>query len=56
MKLIQTIFDNSRRHFEKGGKLSFLYPFFDATETFFFIPGHSTRVDSNVRDSLDLKP
>jgi Na+-transporting NADH:ubiquinone oxidoreductase subunit B len=55
MKLIQTIFDNSRRHFEKGGKLSFLYPFFDATETFFFIPGHSTRVDSHVRDSLDLK-
>lgn len=55
MKLIQTIFDKNRRHFEKGGRLAFLYPFFDATETFFFIPGHSTRVDSHVRDSLDLK-
>jgi len=55
MKFIQTIFDNNRKHFEKDGKLSFLYPFFDATETFFFIPGHSTRMDSHVRDSLDLK-
>jgi Na+-transporting NADH:ubiquinone oxidoreductase subunit B len=55
MKFIQTIFDKSRKHFEKDGKLSFLYPFYDATETFFFIPGHSTRSDSHVRDSLDLK-
>ena len=55
MKFIQTLFDKSRKHFEKDGKLSFLYPFYDATETFFFIPGHSTRFDSHVRDSLDLK-
>lgn len=55
MKFIQTLFDKNRKHFEKDGKLSFLYPFYDATETFFFIPGHSTRVDSHVRDSLDLK-
>ena len=55
MKFIQHIFDKSRKHFEKGGKLAFLYPFFDATETFFFIPGHTTQVDSHVRDSLDVK-
>lgn len=55
MKFIQTIFDKNRKHFEKDGRLSFLYPFFDATETFFFIPGRSTRMDSHVRDSLDLK-
>jgi Na+-transporting NADH:ubiquinone oxidoreductase subunit B len=55
MKFIQTIFDKSRRHFEKDGKLAFLYPFYDATETFFFIPGHTTRTDSHVRDSLDVK-
>ncbi|MDX2447457.1 MAG: NADH:ubiquinone reductase (Na(+)-transporting) subunit B [Desulfobacterales bacterium] len=55
MKFIQTLFDKNRKHFEKDGKLSFLYPFYDATETFFFIPGHSTRMDSPVRDSLDLK-
>ena len=55
MKFIQTIFDKNRKHFEKDGRLSFLYPFFDATETFFFIPGRSTRGDSQVRDSLDLK-
>ncbi len=55
MKLIQTIFDKSRRHFEKNGKLAFLFPFYDATETFFFIPGHTTRSDSHIRDSLDVK-
>jgi Na+-transporting NADH:ubiquinone oxidoreductase subunit B len=55
MKFIQTLFDKSRRYFEKGGGLSFLYPFFDATETFFFVPERSTRTDAQVRDSLDLK-
>lgn len=55
MQFIQKLFDNNRKHFEKGGKLSFLYPFFDATETFFFIPGHTTRNDPHVRDSLDVK-
>ena len=55
MHFIQKQFDKYRKHFEEGGRLSFLYPFFDATETFFFIPGHSTRQDAHVRDSLDLK-
>jgi len=55
MKFIQKLFDNSRRHFEEGGRFSFLFPFFDATETFFFIPGHVTQEDAHVRDSLDVK-
>jgi Na+-transporting NADH:ubiquinone oxidoreductase subunit B len=55
MQFIQKLFDKNRKHFEKGGRLSFLFPFFDATETFFFIPGHVTLTDSHVRDSLDLK-
>jgi Na+-transporting NADH:ubiquinone oxidoreductase subunit B len=55
MHFIQKQFDKYRKHFESGGRLSFLYPFFDATETFFFIPGHSTQRDAHVRDSLDLK-
>ncbi len=55
MKLLSDFFDNRRRHFEKGGKLEKLKPLFEATETFFFIPGIATRNDAHVRYSLDLK-
>ena len=55
MKWIADIFDKSRRHFEEGGKLAKLYPLFEATESFFFIPGLTTRSDAHIRDSLDVK-
>lgn len=55
MKFIHKLFDSSRVHFEKGGRFETLYPLFEATESFFFIPGIPTRADSNVRDSLDVK-
>jgi Na+-transporting NADH:ubiquinone oxidoreductase subunit NqrB len=55
MKFIHKLFDSSRVHFEKGGRFEKLYPLFEATESFFFIPGIPTRADSHVRDSLDVK-
>ncbi len=55
MKIIRKIFDDSRKHFEKNGKLERLKPLFDATETFFFIPGDVAQVAPHVRDSIDLK-
>ncbi len=55
MKLIQSVFDSSRKHFTKGGTFEKLEPLFDAFETFFFIPGIATSNDPHVRDSLDLK-
>lgn len=55
MKLVKKIFDLQRRHFTKGGKFERLEPIFDATETFFFIPGETTRHDTHIRDTLDVK-
>ena len=55
MKIIADIFDKGRPLFEKDGKLAKWHPLFEATESFFFIPGLTTRADAHVRDSLDVK-
>lgn len=55
MKWLHSIFDAQRRHFEGDGKFARLYPIFEATETFFFIPGIITRTAVQIRDSLDVK-
>ncbi len=55
MKFIADIFDKSRPLFQGDGKLAKWYPIFEATESFFFIPGLTTQVDAHVRDSLDVK-
>jgi len=55
MKLIADLFDKTRPYFEQGGALASLNPLFDAVETVFFSTGVTTRMDSHVRDSLDLK-
>jgi Na+-transporting NADH:ubiquinone oxidoreductase subunit B len=55
MELLKKLFDSQRVHFTEGGRLEKLSPLFDATETFFFIPGETTQNDPHVRDSLDLK-
>lgn len=55
MKLLKKFFDSKRVHFTEGGRLEKLSSLFEATETFFFIPGNITQNDPHVRDSLDLK-
>jgi len=55
MKFLKKIFDSKRKHFAQGGRFEKLHPIFEATETFFFIPGIVTKNDAHVRDSLDLK-
>ncbi|MCG6909231.1 MAG: NADH:ubiquinone reductase (Na(+)-transporting) subunit B [Deltaproteobacteria bacterium] len=55
MKLIADIFEKSRPLFEEEGKLARWFPLFEATESFFFIPGLTTKRDAHVRDSLDVK-
>ncbi len=55
MKLIKNFFKRHHHLFAKGGRFEKLGPVFEATETFFFIPGIPTVKDSHVRDSLDLK-
>jgi Na+-transporting NADH:ubiquinone oxidoreductase subunit B len=55
MKLLKKFFDSKRVHFTEGGRLEKLSSLYEATETFFFIPGNTTQNDPHVRDSLDLK-
>jgi len=54
-KYLKWLFDQSRSHFTKGGKLEKLEPLFDATESFFFIPSVETHTSPHTRDHLDLK-
>jgi len=54
-KSIQWVFDRTRNHFIKGGKLEKLFPLFDATESFFLIPAVPVVHSPNTRDHLDLK-
>ena len=55
MKFARKIFDNIKPHFEKGGKLEKMFPAYDAFETMFFVPSHTTKHGTHIRDSVDLK-
>jgi len=52
---LRTFMDSLAPHFEKGGKLNALYPFYEAVDTALYTPGHTTAGASHVRDGLDLK-
>ena len=41
--------------FQEGGRLSKLYPLYEATDTFLYTPSSVTRTASHVRDGIDLK-
>ena len=55
MKLLKSLLDSVKPHFENGGKLEKLHPAYDAFETFLFVPNHTTKIGSHVRDAIDLK-
>ena len=55
MSALRNTLDKMKPTFSKGGKLSALGSFFDAMETFFFVPKTVTRRGTHVRDSIDLK-
>ncbi|MDZ4858655.1 MAG: NADH:ubiquinone reductase (Na(+)-transporting) subunit B [Candidatus Hydrogenedentes bacterium] len=55
MKALLNAHNRMRKHFEKGGRLEKLYPFFEAQDTFLFTPDSVTKSASHVRDGLDLK-
>jgi len=44
-----------KKPFEKGGKVHFLHSFFEAVETFLFVPDKVTTGRVHVRDSIDMK-
>lgn len=55
MKLFKNLLETVKPHFEKGGKLEKMYPAYDAFETFLFVPDHTSKKGSHVRDAIDLK-
>ena len=55
MKGLRKIVDNVKPTFTEGGKLGFLASFFDAIETFLFVPNTTTKKGAHVRDAIDMK-
>ncbi len=55
MKFLRNTLDKLKPTFSKGGKLSFLHSTFDGFETFLFVPNHTTKKGSHIRDGIDLK-
>ena len=55
MKALRKIVDNVKPTFVEGGKLGFLASFFDAIETFLFVPNTTTKKGAHIRDCNDLK-
>jgi len=52
---IRTLLDSLEHHFVDGGKLTKLYPLYEAVDTIFYTPGQVTVSASHVRDAVDLK-
>ena len=55
MNFIRKNLDKLKKPFEKGGKLEKFYPAFEPFETFLFVPNHTTKSGSHIRDAVDLK-
>ncbi|MBJ18615.1 MAG: NADH:ubiquinone reductase (Na(+)-transporting) subunit B [Deltaproteobacteria bacterium] len=55
MQFLKDAHLNVKHHFEKGGKLEFFYPLWEAQFTGLFTPGEVTRTASHVRDGIDNK-
>ena len=55
MKFLRNLLDKQEQLFKKGNKLSYLYPLFEAIDTFLYTSGDVTKGPSHVRDGIDLK-
>lgn len=55
MKFLRNLMDKQAPLFEKGGKLAFFHPLYEAIDTFAFTPGKVTQSAPHVRDAVDLK-
>ena len=52
---LRKFIDKIKPNFEEGGKLYCFHSFFDAMETFFYVPNKVTVNGSHVRDAVDMK-
>jgi Na+-transporting NADH:ubiquinone oxidoreductase subunit B len=55
MEFIRKQLDKIKPHFDKGGKLEKYSPAYYGIETFLFVPNHTTKFGSHIRDGIDLK-
>jgi Na+-transporting NADH:ubiquinone oxidoreductase subunit B len=55
MKGIRNYLDKIKPNFEKGGKLEKFHSFFDAVDTFLFVPDKVAIKGSHIRDAIDMK-
>ena len=55
MKWLEHLVEKTRPLFSRGGKLSALFPIFEAGETFLMTPPDVTSGPPHVRDALDMK-
>jgi Na+-transporting NADH:ubiquinone oxidoreductase subunit B len=55
MKGLRQRIEKIKPAFEKGGKFEKLHSFFDAIETFLFVPNKVTKSGAHIRDSMDMK-
>ncbi|MEM7152043.1 MAG: NADH:ubiquinone reductase (Na(+)-transporting) subunit B [Myxococcota bacterium] len=55
MQFLRDKLDEVGKQFEKGGKLEWLYPFYEANDTILFNPGDVTKGTTHVRDAMNLK-
>lgn len=55
MKFILKMLKNTEPLFKKGGRLSFLYPVYEASEAFLFTPDKVTSGKPHVREAVDSK-
>ena len=55
MQILRKILNKIEPHFINNGKLSNLYPIFEATDSFLFSSANKTQSGPHVRDSIDIK-
>lgn len=55
MKGLRKIIENIKPNFEKGGRFEKFHSFFDAVDTFLFVPSRVTNSGAHIRDAIDMK-
>ncbi len=55
MNFLRNFLDKQKPKFEKGGKFSAFRSVFTGFEAFLFVPDHTAKSGSNIRDAVDLK-
>lgn len=55
MKALRNWFDKQKPHLEEGGKFHMFKSGFEAIEVFLFVPNHTTKQGTHIRDYVDLK-